>query len=92
MILQNEISGYPWDCEIPLITISKTDMVYIINECVNDEISLEELTNWANIIECRDDFDFENEKIQELIFELANPEINKENGKNRLMDIVKELK
>jgi hypothetical protein len=75
-ILQKEISGYPWDCEIPLITVTKTDIVNILNKCANDEISLGELTNWANIIECRDDLDFENEKIQDLIFELANPEIN----------------
>ncbi|CAN5477952.1 hypothetical protein BH10ACI2_BH10ACI2_16600 [soil metagenome] len=36
-------------------------------------IDLNELEDWANAIECRDDLDFENDGLKELVHAMANP-------------------
>jgi len=47
--------------------------------------------SWANVIECRDDLDFELEEMQEIIFDLASPEINGEITKERLQAVIDKL-
>ena len=87
-ILKEELSQYPWDTEKPLFKINTADFSMVLKRSIINEINFETLTNWANAIECRDDLEFENEKMQEIIFELANPEINGEITKERLNEIV----
>ncbi|PKL85065.1 MAG: hypothetical protein CVV22_10005 [Ignavibacteriae bacterium HGW-Ignavibacteriae-1] len=87
-MLRKELSEYPWDIEEPLFKISKEDFSNILNRSIKNEIDFETLSNWANAIECRDDLEFENEVMQEAVFELANPEINGEITKDRLNQII----
>jgi hypothetical protein len=86
--LKKELSQYPWDIEKPLFKISAEDFSNVLKRSINNEIDFETLTNWANVIECRDDLEFENQEMQEIIFELANPEIDGEISKGRLREIV----
>lgn len=90
--LQNELSHCSWDIQEPILIVSKQDFTNIFKKCINNEISFETLVSWANAIECRDDLDFEVEEMQEIVFELANPEINGEIRKERLQEIINELK
>ncbi|MGE5411375.1 MAG: hypothetical protein ACM3MI_10490 [Clostridiales bacterium] len=87
-VLEIELSKYPWDTEMPLFKISVEDFSFVLNRSLNDEISFETITSWANAIECRDDIEFADEEMQEIIFELANPEINGEITKERLQEII----
>lgn len=87
-VLQKELSQYSWDIEKPILKINVEDFSDVLKRSINNEIDFETLTNWANALECRDDLDFENEEIQEIIFELANPEINGEITKERLIEII----
>ncbi len=89
--LETEISHYPWDSKNALLTILKSDLMDILKKALNEEITADELKSWSNIIECRDDLDFEQDKVKEIIFELANPEINGEINKIRLREIINEL-
>ncbi len=89
--LQNELSEYPWDIGEPSLTINKLDFSNVLKRCIRGEVNFEDIVNWANAIECRDDLDFEVEEIQEIVFELANPEINGEITKERLQEIIDEL-
>ena len=90
--LQNELSLYSWDIEEPTVIISKQDFSNVLKRCIENEINFEDLVSWANIIECRDDLDFEVEEMKEIVFELASPEINVEITKERLQEIINELK
>jgi hypothetical protein len=50
----------------------------VINKYKNSNISQEELVEWANLIECRDDIEFEKaykKQIREIIFNIANPDL-----------------
>lgn len=87
-VLEKELSQYPWDIEKPLLKINVEDFSTVLKRSLNNEIDFETLSNWANAIECRDDIEFENEEMQEIIFELANPEINGEITKKRLSEII----
>jgi len=87
--VQRELSQYSWDTEDPIFIIKKIDFSNILRKCIGEEISFDVLEDWANAIECRDDLGFEDEKMQEIIFELANPEINGEISKERLKEILK---
>ena len=89
--IQNELSNFPWDTEEAVLMISKIDLINVLKKCLHQQISFETLVNWANAIECRDDLDFENDEMQEVIFELANPEINGKISKDRLREIVERL-
>jgi hypothetical protein len=89
--LENDLSNFPWDSEMPLYSISIEDFIYVLKRSLNDDIDFDTLISWANAIECRDDLGFKNEALQEFIFELANPEINGEITKERLQEIVNEL-
>ena len=90
-VLEKELSQYPWDIEKPLLKISIDDFTYVLKRSLNGEVNFETLTSWANAIECRDDLELVKEKMQEIIFELANPEINGEITKERLSEIITEL-
>lgn len=89
--LKKELSQYSWDIEEPLFEIKIEDIVNVLKRCLDNEIDFEILTSWADAIEYRDDLDFTNEEIKEVIFELANPEINGEITKDRLNQIISEL-
>lgn len=89
--LEKELSQYPWDIEKPLLKISVKDFTYVLKRCLNDEVNFETIINWANTIECRYDLEFAKKEMQEVIFELANPEINGEVTKERLIEIITEL-
>jgi hypothetical protein len=76
--LQEELSHYSWDSEIPVLIINRNDFADVIKRCIDGKLTLSEVEEWANTIECRDDLDFEDNDMQEIIFDLANPNINGE--------------
>ena len=89
--LKNELSQYSWDTEEPYLIITKTQFLEVLKKCLDQKITFHDLENWADSIECRDDLDFEDEALQELVFEFSSPEINGEITKERLQAIIKDL-
>lgn len=74
--IQNELLMFPWDIDVPIITMTKNILSNVLLRCINNEKTFTELEDWANLIECRDDISFEDDGVQNTIFELSNPEIN----------------
>lgn len=71
--LSNELIKYDWDIDTPSLCINKEDLFTTLSKFINQQISFSIIEDWANILEGREDIDYENEKIKELIYELANP-------------------
>jgi len=74
-IIKKELKNYPFDSEESLFVVKEIDLKNILESFINNN-SLEfylTLEEWANIVECRDDLDFENDKVHQIITELANP-------------------
>jgi len=89
--LKSELSQYSWDTEEPCLIITKSQFSKVLTKCIDQIITFQDLEDWANAIECRDDLDFEDEEMQEIIFEFSSPEINGEITKDRLQVIVNDL-
>lgn len=89
--ITSELSQYPWDLEKPILIICTSNFLNVLKKCIDEKITFDDLENWASTIECRDDLEFENEVIEQIIFELASPEINEEITKERLKKIIKEI-
>jgi hypothetical protein len=89
-ILKIELSQFSWDSEKELVTVNNEDLINAITKCISDNITLDELVRWANIIECRDDIGFIHEATKEFTHEIANATINGLN-KSRLEDILNDL-
>ncbi len=89
--LQYELSKYPWDSETPLILVKKINFVNSLLKFLNNDLLFLEVEFWANIIECRDDIEFESEDIKEYIFELANPYLYGEITKEKLIEIIQNI-
>ena len=74
-LLQQELHKYPWDWDVdnPLIVLKISDVQGIFNKILSGIVNIKTLDEWASIIECREDINYEHEEIEKIIFELANP-------------------
>jgi len=90
-VLLSELSKFSWDCEVSLYLVSNDDFTSVLKRSLIGDIDFKTLQNWANAIECRDDIEFKNEVMQEIVFELASPEINGNITKERLQEIINVL-
>lgn len=89
--ITKQLERYEWDTVIPLVILSKFDVINILKKFLQDKITSNILVEWANLIEMRDDIDFEDDMIVDIIFELANPEINGEITYERINYLLKEI-
>lgn len=90
--LKNMLSQIGFDSETELVSMSRDDMVEILQRSLDKKISFLELEEWANLIECREDIDFEDEKTQEMIFKLANPYLYGKLDEKQVLSYLNELK
>lgn len=89
--LRNMLSQIGFDSEIELVSMSRDNIVEILQRSLDKKISFLELEEWANLIECREDIDFEDEKTQEMIFKLANPYLYGKLDEKQVLSYLNEL-
>ena len=89
--LKNMLSQIGFDSEIELVSMSRDNIVEILQRSLDKKISFLELEEWANLIECREDIDFEDEKTQEMIFKLANPYLYGKLDEKQVLSYLNEL-
>ena len=90
-ILRNMLSQIGFDSEIELVSMSRDNIVEILQRSLDKKISFLELEEWANLIECREDIGFEDEKTQEIIFKLANPYLYGKLDEKQVLSYLNEL-
>jgi hypothetical protein len=81
--LWRELFSYGWDCEDESLHLvfKKEELITVLDRFLAGEISPEELEDWAERLECRDDITFEeadSERMRDLLFRLSSPAINDE--------------
>ena len=89
--LKNMLSEIGFDSETELVFMSRDDIVEILQRSLDKKISFLELEEWANLIECREDIGFADEKIQEMIFKLANPYLYGKLDEKQVLSYLNEL-
>lgn len=73
-ILKQEFVLNPKD----IVILNKNHLISILKEFINGAISNSEIENWANIIELNEfiKYEWENNILNDIICEIANPDIN----------------
>ncbi len=75
----NELKQYGWDCEQELVIVTKKHILAVLNQLTENNLTAQQVEDWANRIEVRDDIGYEFGEegvVNEAIFCLANPYIN----------------
>ena len=70
------LSSLPYDCPEDLVHVSPQDLVAIIDRWSQGELTPEQITDWADLLEMRDGVGFASphaDEVSESIFRLANP-------------------
>ena len=72
------LAAFGWDVTEPLVFLSTEDIEKILLRYLSGELTSEQVTDWADLVECRDDIDFleGDERLATVIFWLANPYLN----------------
>ena len=73
--LKSQLSLYPWDSEEELVLLTNNTLLKIIERALEGKISVNQLEEWANLVEWRDDIEM-SQSVVDVIFLLANPDIN----------------
>jgi hypothetical protein len=75
-----ELSTYGWDSEEPHVRLEARDIEGVLQRYLSGELSAAQVTDWADLIECREDIDSGQSEstLSSLIFRLANPNLNVE--------------
>jgi hypothetical protein len=78
--LIQELEAFGWDWpEEPLVTLTREDVLRIIERFLGGEITAMELQEWAENIELREDVEFGeqgDQVVDDVFFRLATPFIN----------------
>lgn len=89
--LEIELKEYHWDSEIIELFASNKQIVSVLTRFVSGKISESDFIDWANALECRDDIDYNDDRIQDIICELATPELNGGISIHRINEIIKSI-
>ena len=90
--IKSDLAKIGFDSESELVTITQNTIANILNRVIDKEISYDLLEEWANLIECREDIGYEDEILQEIIFELANPCLYGEIDEKKIFVILDRIK
>ena len=72
----DDLGSFGWDSVQSLVILSREDIVHILDRYLTGKLTAEQVTDWADLIECREDIGFpegDEELLSGTIFRLANP-------------------
>lgn len=75
-----ELQSLPWDYDGSPVIFSRSHILNILLRFLRKEVNEIEVENWANLIEGREDIDFENgysDELSQMIYQLSNPELER---------------
>lgn len=74
-----------------LVVLTREQMRKIMNMYLDDEISAEQLSEWAELVEGRDGIAYEDgheQNIADVLFWISEPEINSKVTKNKIKEYI----
>jgi hypothetical protein len=70
----SDLSAFGWDSDEELVTLEPSHISAVLNRFLSGEISVADVEDWANAIECREDIGLIQESpVADALDELANP-------------------
>ena len=88
-----ELAAFGWDAEEPSAHLSSKHIVKVLERYLSGNLTAEQVTDWADLVECREDIGTENNGsgLAEIIFRLANPNLSEAITPSVAREILKEL-
>lgn len=74
--LRSQLEQHKWDCATPLVVLKAEHINSVLSRFSSGDLSENEVEEWANLLELRDDISFDEENknaIKSVLYELANP-------------------
>ena len=69
------LAQFEWDSEVELVSLEAAQIQNVLQLFTQGTISALEVEAWANAIECREDIKIETLLVNEVLHELANPQL-----------------
>lgn len=88
---QAGLKKYSWDSDV-LIVLRAQDLARIPDRFQRGELSEGDVAAWAEAIEMREDIGIERDELNDLLFELANPEISMPLTRSRAADMISQIR
>ena len=79
--LSSDLSEFNWDYDGEPLVVTSSQIAKVLQRYISGEIDAGEVEQWANMLECREDIEFEKnneEQLDNIIYCLANPELEGE--------------
>jgi hypothetical protein len=92
--LSDQVAAIGWDTPGDMVTMKRRHLASALSSYLDGHLTREEIFEWANLLEIREDIDFESGDdvlIPKLIFKLANPEIEGDLTPERARSIIEML-
>lgn len=83
-----DLSSFGYDTKVSPMIIRYEDLLRILEKTVKEGNEFDLLEKWADAVEIRDDIDFVDDELKELIFELANPALNGPITRDRVIEMI----
>jgi hypothetical protein len=74
--IKKNISKISWDYNGEPVIIYRSHLINILNRFLLGELSKNDVEDWANLVECREDLEFDEkyfDDLSQIIHHLANP-------------------
>lgn len=74
--LTENMSKFDWDYEDQPVVVTASQIQAVLTQYLTGKFSSTDIEAWANLIECREDLEFEDkrrEEIAKVVYQLANP-------------------
>lgn len=74
-----KLAAVEWDSAKDLAILERGDILRVLRRYLTGTLRAEQVVDWADLVECREDIGFPNgqrEELSNVIFKLANPNIN----------------
>jgi hypothetical protein len=85
------ITSLEWGADelLPHPVLSRNDLKSVLQRVLMSEVSLSAVHEWADAIEGRTDLvEYENQSVNDVLFELATPEINDDLSFGRIEELL----
>jgi len=76
-----DLRSFGWDASEPLVLLTREDIVRVLDRYLAGELTAEQVTDWADRVECREDIGFsggDEDVLADAVFRLANPSLRDE--------------
>jgi len=76
-----DLRSFEWDAPDPIVVLIREDIVRILDRYLGGELGAEEVRDWADLAECREDIAFpgdDEDVLADTLFRLANPNLRED--------------